>query len=155
MTVEQLSWYIDDTLNRRLMGIEGVSVVSRMGGVSREIRVELDPVRMQAQGVTASQINQQLACDQHERRRRPRRDRRLRAIGSGDRQRAQRPPARRDPDRDGRRPDDPAQLRSPASAINGPSRPSYGIQNGRQVVSFMIQKAKGYSDVTVYHAVHG
>ena len=29
---------------------------------------------------------------------------------------------------------------------------SYGIQNGRQVVSFMIQKAKGYSDVTVYHA---
>ena len=31
---------------------------------------------------------------------------------------------------------------------------SYGIQNGRQVVSFMVQKAKGYSDVTVYHAVH-
>jgi len=30
---------------------------------------------------------------------------------------------------------------------------SYGIQNGRQIVSFMIQKAKGYSDVTVYHAV--
>ena len=60
MTVEQLSWFIDDRLNRRLMGIEGVSVVSRTGGVSREIRVELDPVRMQAQGVTASQINLQL-----------------------------------------------------------------------------------------------
>ncbi|HSI19915.1 MAG TPA: efflux RND transporter permease subunit, partial [Sphingomonas sp.] len=60
MTVEQLSWFIDDALNRRLMGIEGVSVVSRTGGVSREVRVELDPVRMQAQGVTASQINQQL-----------------------------------------------------------------------------------------------
>ena len=57
MTVEQLSWFIDDRLNRRLMGIEGVSVVSRTGGVSREIRVELDPARMQAQGVTASQIN--------------------------------------------------------------------------------------------------
>src|SRR5688572_28292210 len=60
MTVEQLSWFIDDTINRRLMGIEGVSIVSRTGGVSREVRVELDPVRMQAQGVTASQINQQL-----------------------------------------------------------------------------------------------
>src|SRR6185503_9591263 len=60
MTVEQLSWFIDDTLNRRLMGIEGVSIISRTGGVSREIRVELDPVRMQAQGVTASQLNQQL-----------------------------------------------------------------------------------------------
>ena len=30
---------------------------------------------------------------------------------------------------------------------------SYGLQNGRQVVSFMIQKANGYSDVTVFHAV--
>jgi len=60
MTVEQLSWYIDDVINRRLMGVEGVSIVSRTGGVSREIRVELDPVRMQSQGVTASQINLQL-----------------------------------------------------------------------------------------------
>ncbi|MGZ8297440.1 MAG: efflux RND transporter permease subunit, partial [Allosphingosinicella sp.] len=60
MTVEQLSWFIDDTINRRLMSVEGVSIVSRTGGVSREIRVELDPVRMQAQGVTASQINLQL-----------------------------------------------------------------------------------------------
>src|ERR1044072_1165523 len=57
MTVEQLSWFIDDRLNRRLMAIEGVSVVSRIGGVSREIRVELDPGRMQAQGGTASQLN--------------------------------------------------------------------------------------------------
>ena len=31
MTVEQLSWFIDDTLNRRLMGIEGVSIISRTG----------------------------------------------------------------------------------------------------------------------------
>jgi multidrug efflux pump subunit AcrB len=30
---------------------------------------------------------------------------------------------------------------------------SYGIQNGRQVVSFMVQKAKGYSDVSVYNEV--
>ncbi|MEO7178175.1 MAG: efflux RND transporter permease subunit, partial [Allosphingosinicella sp.] len=30
---------------------------------------------------------------------------------------------------------------------------SYGIQNGRQVVSFMVQKAKGYSDLTVYNEV--
>ena len=50
MTVEQLSWFIDDTINRRLMGIEGVSIVIRTGGVTREVRVELDPVRMQAQG---------------------------------------------------------------------------------------------------------
>ena len=30
------------------------------GGVSREIRVELDPMKLQAQGITAAQVNQQL-----------------------------------------------------------------------------------------------
>ena len=61
MTVEQLSWFIDDTrLNRRLMGIDGMPVVSRTGGVTREIRVDARSGRMQALGVTASQINQQL-----------------------------------------------------------------------------------------------
>src|SRR3546814_15024743 len=34
--------------------------VSRSGGVDREIRVILDPARMQSYGLTASQVNQQL-----------------------------------------------------------------------------------------------
>src|ERR1044072_7099239 len=45
MTVEQLSWFIDDRLNRRLMAIEGVSVVSRFGGASRASGGGVGPVR--------------------------------------------------------------------------------------------------------------
>ncbi len=57
MTIEQLSWFIDDTVAKRLLSVEGMGNVSRNGGVDREIRVTLDPARMQALGVTASQIN--------------------------------------------------------------------------------------------------
>ena len=57
---EQLSWYVDNTLSKRLLAIQGVAQVSRGGGVNREIRVELDPARMQALGLTASEVNQQL-----------------------------------------------------------------------------------------------
>lgn len=57
---EQLSWYVDNTLSKRLLGLPGVAQVSRGGGVSREIRIELDPARMQALGITAAEVNQQL-----------------------------------------------------------------------------------------------
>jgi multidrug efflux pump subunit AcrB len=60
LTPEQLSWFIDNTVTKRLLGIPGVAQVSRSGGVSREIRVELDPGRMQALGLTAVEVNEQL-----------------------------------------------------------------------------------------------
>ncbi len=57
MTLEQLSWFVDDTVTKRLLAVPGMSEVVRSGGVNREITVTLDPVRMQAQGITAGQIN--------------------------------------------------------------------------------------------------
>ncbi|MFO0512640.1 MAG: efflux RND transporter permease subunit, partial [Gammaproteobacteria bacterium] len=57
---EQLSWFVDDTVSKRLLSLSGVAQVTRGGGVDREIRVELDPARMQALGVTAVEVNQQL-----------------------------------------------------------------------------------------------
>ena len=57
MTIEQLSWFIDDTVAKRLLTVSGMAEVTRSGGVNREIAVTLDPARMQALGVTASQIN--------------------------------------------------------------------------------------------------
>jgi len=57
MTVEQLSWFVDDTVAKRLLSVDGMAEVNRFGGVDREIRVILRPERMQALGVTASQIN--------------------------------------------------------------------------------------------------
>lgn len=60
MTPEQLSWFVDDTVAKRLLAIEGMAEVTRTGGVDREILVTLDPARMQALGVTAGQVNQVL-----------------------------------------------------------------------------------------------
>jgi multidrug efflux pump subunit AcrB len=57
---EELSWFVDNAVSKRLLAVAGVSQVTRGGGVSREIRVELDPARMQALGVTAAQVNLQL-----------------------------------------------------------------------------------------------
>ena len=60
MTVEQLSWFVDDTVAKRLLTVNGMAEVDRFGGVDREIRVILKPDRMQALGVTANQINSTL-----------------------------------------------------------------------------------------------
>jgi len=56
----QLSWFIDNTVTKRLLAIPGVAQVSRSGGVDREIRVELDPGRLQALRLTAVEVNEQL-----------------------------------------------------------------------------------------------
>ncbi|MEP0390705.1 MAG: efflux RND transporter permease subunit [Erythrobacter sp.] len=57
MTIEQLSWFIDDTVAKRLLDVSGMAEAGRFGGVDRAIEVILDPAKMQAFGVTASQIN--------------------------------------------------------------------------------------------------
>ncbi|MCC2602446.1 efflux RND transporter permease subunit [Sphingopyxis yananensis] len=60
MTLEQLSWFVDNTVAKELLSVNGMASVTRSGGVSREIRVQMDPARMQSYGLTASQVNQQL-----------------------------------------------------------------------------------------------
>ena len=60
MSPEELSWFVDDTVSKRLLAIRGISQVSRDGGVSREIRIKLDPARLEAFGVTASAVSNQL-----------------------------------------------------------------------------------------------
>ena len=60
MTPEELSWFVDDTLVRLLQGVKGVSEVKRMGGVTREIRINLDPDRLLAYGTTAGEVNRQV-----------------------------------------------------------------------------------------------
>ncbi len=63
MTVEQLSWFIDDTVARELQSVKGVGEVKRSGGVDREIRVALDPEKLLALGVTAATVNAQVRAD--------------------------------------------------------------------------------------------
>ncbi len=60
MTLEQLSWHVDDVIKRQLQGLKGVGRVERYGGVDREIRIQLDPDRLLAFGITAAEVNNQV-----------------------------------------------------------------------------------------------
>jgi multidrug efflux pump subunit AcrB len=60
MTDTELSWFVDLTVTRELSAVPGVGRVTRVGGVAREIRVDLDPDRMAALGATASDVSRQL-----------------------------------------------------------------------------------------------
>jgi hydrophobe/amphiphile efflux-1 (HAE1) family protein len=62
MTLEQLSWHVDDVIKRRLQATKGVGRVERYGGVDREIRVNLDPDKLLAYGISAADVNKQVAA---------------------------------------------------------------------------------------------
>lgn len=151
MTLEELSWFVDNTVAKRLLGIPGMAQVRRAGGVSREIRVTLDPDRMQAYGVTASEVNAQL------------RQVNLNAAGG----RAEIAGAEQSVRVIGNASTANALGETQINLGLGRSirlsdiaevRDSYAEQrsiskmNGRQVLSFSMSKAKGSSDVTVYDA---
>lgn len=66
MDEEALSWFVDNDVTRAILSVKGVGAVSRVGGVTRQVRVELDPDRLQALGVTAAEISRQLRQFQQE-----------------------------------------------------------------------------------------
>jgi multidrug efflux pump subunit AcrB len=149
MTLEELSWFTDNTVIKRLQAVEGMAAVFRGGGVTREIRVILDPARMQAQGVTASEVNNVLRAVN------------LNAAGGraevagaeqsvrvlGNATSAYELGQTQISVGDGRtvRLSDIATVRDAYS-----EQRSLNKMNDRQVLSFGIQKAKGASDVNVF-----
>ncbi len=66
MDQEALSWYVDDELSRRLLALPGVGKVTRVGGVDRQIHVDLDPQRLRALGLGVEQVAQQLSATEVE-----------------------------------------------------------------------------------------
>lgn len=60
MDDEALSWFVDNTVARRLLGVKGVGSVNRVGGVSRQVEVALDPLKLQSLGATAADVSRQL-----------------------------------------------------------------------------------------------
>ncbi|MGD9833203.1 MAG: efflux RND transporter permease subunit [Piscinibacter sp.] len=66
MDDEALSWFVDNQVTKAMLSVRGVGAVSRVGGVSREVRVELDPARLLALNATAADISRQLRSVQQE-----------------------------------------------------------------------------------------
>ena len=66
MDDEALSWLVDNDITRKLLSLRGVGAVNRVGGVTREVRIALDVNRLQALGITASEVSRQLKQVQQE-----------------------------------------------------------------------------------------
>lgn len=66
MDAESLSWFVDDSLTKQLLGVKGVGGVARVGGANRQIWVELDAQKLQSLNVTAADISRQLSLTQLE-----------------------------------------------------------------------------------------
>jgi len=152
MSEEQLSWFVDDTITKRLLAVSGVAQVTRSGGVNREMRVDLDPVRMESYGITAGEVSRQL------------RDVNLDAAGGrsqvggaeqsirilGGTHTAMQLADLRLTMPDGRvvRLGDIADVRDGTEEVRSISR-----LNGRPATTFGVYKAKGASDVETLHRV--
>ncbi|MCC2977184.1 efflux RND transporter permease subunit [Sphingomonas sp. PL-96] len=150
MTEEQLSWYVDNTVAKELLSIDGMSTVERVGGVDREIRVILDPARLQGMGITASEVNQAL------------RQVNVNAAGgraeiAGSEQSVRVLGNAATAYQLGQTQIALGNGRTVRLADIAEVRDAYAEQrsaaayNGRRVLSFDIKRAKGASDVTVFH----
>jgi multidrug efflux pump subunit AcrB len=63
---EGLSWFVDHDVAKALLSVRGVGAISRVGGVTREVRVELDPAKLLALGASAADVSRQLRQMQQE-----------------------------------------------------------------------------------------
>ena len=151
MTPQDISWFIDNDLQRELLAVPGVSQVQRMGGVDREIRVELDPARLLAYGVSADHGEQPAArastptCPAARRRSAARRNRSARSAAPrqcselADIAHHWPPTAARV------RLGDLGTVTDSASDLQSISR-----YNGQPVVGFMVLRTRGASEVQVF-----
>tara|TARA_R110002051_G_scaffold81858_2_gene146399 strand:+ start:45776 stop:49069 length:3294 start_codon:yes stop_codon:yes gene_type:complete len=152
MTIEEASWFVDDTIKRALQGQRGVGKVERYGGADREIRVELDPARLDSYGITAADVNRQLRATNANlgggRGEIGNREQAIRTLGDAE---------------------DQASLEKTTIALaNGrfvrlgelgvvrdtyEELRSFGRYNGDQVVSFAVFRSKGASEISVAEVV--
>lgn len=66
MDDEDLSWFVDDALTKKLLTVKGVGSVTRVGGVTRQVWVELDTTKLQSLNASAADISRQLGLIQME-----------------------------------------------------------------------------------------
>jgi len=147
-----LSWFVDDRVNKALLALPGVGGVSRIGGVDREVRVDLAPAALEGWGLSAADISRQLRKVQAElpggRANWSGGEQSLRLFGTVENANALRefPIALAD----GRH----VRLDELASVVDGHAEPrQMALLDGKPVVTFAIQRARGATEVEVAQRV--
>lgn len=56
----ELSWFVDNDMTKTLLSVSGVGEVRRIGGIDREVHIDLDPQIMSALGLIAATVSSQL-----------------------------------------------------------------------------------------------
>ena len=152
MDDEALSWFVDNDVAKAMLSVKGVGAVSRVGGVDRQVRVEIDPDRLLALQATASDISRQLRQMQQEasggRTDIGGAEQSVRTIATV--QTAAELAAINIALADGRsiRLDQVASVRDTVG-----ERRSLALLNGQEVVGFEIVRSRGASEVTVMEGV--
>jgi hydrophobe/amphiphile efflux-1 (HAE1) family protein len=152
LSPEEMSWFVDDTVKRTLLGQRGVGAVERIGGATREIKVALDPVRLAAAGLAVGDVNKQVQASNVN-------------VGGGRTTTAGREEAIRTlaaaPNLEalaatpitlptGTR----VRLDDLGTVTDGVAEPrSFARLDGRPIVAFSVSRAKGASDVAVAEEV--
>ncbi len=144
----ELSWFIDNDVAKALLAVKGVGKVSRIGGIDREVQIDLDPVRMAGLGLTAADISRRL--DEVQRDASGGRGdiggavqsvRTLAAVGTADGLAALEIPVG-----GGRQ----VRLDRVATVSDGHAeRSSYALADGVEVVAFNVSRTRGASEVAV------
>ncbi|MFC5568832.1 efflux RND transporter permease subunit [Lysobacter yangpyeongensis] len=150
---QDLSWFVDNKVSKALLAVKGVASVARVGGVDREVHVDLDPTLMAGLGVTPSDVSRQLKAVQKESSGgegtvggQRQSTRTIGTVGS-----ASEVAAIAIPLSDGRyvRLDQIARV-----ADAHAERSTLAFRDGEPVIGFQITRSRGYSDVGVSRDVH-
>ncbi len=152
LSPDELSWFVDREISKAMYGVPGVAVVKRVGGVERQVRVDLDPNALQAFGVTAGDVSQQLARIQVERAggkaERDGNQQVIRTVGTIADVNALRDYSISLPD--GRA----VRLSAVAKIVDGAADPSQvALLDGKPVVAFSLSRTRGSSEVEVAEGV--
>ena len=152
-TPQELTTWAEQVLQKRLENVRGVGAVSVVGGVARQIRIELKPQALEAHGVSVDQVAAALRSENQEQ---P-----LGAIRSREQERVVQINARLATPRDFR---DIVVARKPAAAggnatvrlwqvadvVDGPQEvESLALYNGQRTVLLSVQKSQGENTIAV------
>lgn len=149
---EALSWFVDDTLAKTVLSVTGVGRFERIGGVTREVLVELDPVKMTGLGVTAVDVSQALRLTQQQlsggRGQLGKEEQAVRIIATV--QQAEQLRYMPVTMNNGQT----VRLEQIATIVDGVAEPSQAARlNGTPVVGFSVYRAKGFDEVQIAQGV--